>query len=56
MDIGNGCSESLVRKIAEKGGGECELVKNEEDISDKIFIYWKIPWIIVWLIYIQAKK
>ena len=36
MGIGNGCSESLVRGIAEKGGGECELVKNEEDISDKI--------------------
>ena len=35
LDIGNGCSESLVRKIAEKGGGECELVKNEEDISGK---------------------
>lgn len=36
LGIGNGCSESLVRGIAEKGGGECELVKNEEDISDKI--------------------
>jgi len=36
LGIGNGCSESLVRGIAEEGGGECELVKNEEDISDKI--------------------
>jgi len=36
LGIGNGCSESLVRGIAERGGGECELVKNEEDISDKI--------------------
>lgn len=36
LGIGNGCSESLVRGIAENGGGECELVKNEEDISDKI--------------------
>ena len=36
LGIGNGCSESLVRGIAEDGGGECELVKNEEDISDKI--------------------
>ena len=36
LGIGNGCSESLVRGIAEQGGGECELVKNEENISDKI--------------------
>ena len=36
LGIGNGCSESLVRGIAENGGGECELVKNEDDISDKI--------------------
>ena len=36
LGIGNGCDEGLVRGIALKGGGECELVKNEEDISDKI--------------------
>jgi ubiquitin len=36
LGIGNGCSETLVRGIAEKGMGECELVKNSEDISDKI--------------------
>ena len=36
LGIGNGCSETLVRGIAQKGMGECELVKNEEDISDKI--------------------
>ena len=36
LGIGNGCDESLVRGIAQNGGGECELVKNEEDISDKI--------------------
>ena len=36
LGIGNGCSESLVRGIAKEGEGDCELVKNEEDISDKI--------------------
>ena len=36
LGIGNGCSESLVRGIAKEGDGDCELVKNEEDISDKI--------------------
>ena len=36
LGIGNGCSESLVKGIAKEGEGECELVKNEEDISDKI--------------------
>ena len=36
LGIGNGCSESLVKGIAKEGDGECELVKNEEDISDKI--------------------
>ena len=36
LGIGNGCSESLVRGIASEGQGDCELVKNEEDISDKI--------------------
>ena len=36
LGIGNGCSESLVRGIAKSGDGDCELVKNEEDISDKI--------------------
>ena len=36
LGIGNGCDEGLVRGIANKGAGECELVKNEEDISDKI--------------------
>ena len=36
LGIGNGCSESLVRGIAKEGDGDCELVKNEEEISDKI--------------------
>ena len=36
LGIGNGCDEGLVRGIANKGAGECELVKNEMDISDKI--------------------
>jgi len=36
LGIGNGCSETLVKGIAKKGMGDCELVKNEEDISDKI--------------------
>ena len=36
LGIGNGCSETLVKGIAKQGMGECELVKNEEDISDKI--------------------
>ena len=36
LGIGNGCDESLVKGIANNGAGECELVKNEEDISDKI--------------------
>ena len=36
LGIGNGCSESLVRGIADKGNGDCELVKNEEEIADKI--------------------
>ena len=36
LGIGNGCSESLVRGIAINGDGDCELVKNEDDISDKI--------------------
>ena len=36
LGIGNGCSETLVKGIAKKGMGDCELVNNEEDISDKI--------------------
>ena len=36
LGIGNGCSETLVKGIAKKGMGECELVKNDEDISDKV--------------------
>ena len=36
LGIGNGCSESLVRGIGKEGDGDCELVKNEEEISDKI--------------------
>ena len=36
LGIGNGCDEFLVRGIAQKGEGECELVKNEEEIADKI--------------------
>ena len=36
LGIGNGCSENLVKGIAEKGEGDFELVKNEEEIADKI--------------------
>ena len=36
LGIGNGCSESLVKGIADNGEGEFELVKNEEEIADKI--------------------
>ena len=36
LGIGNGCSETLVRGISQKGKGECILVKNEKDISDKV--------------------
>ena len=36
LGIGNGCSESLVKGIADNGEGLFELVKNEEDIADKI--------------------
>ena len=36
LGIGNGCDEFLVRGIAQRGEGECELVKNDEDIADKI--------------------
>ena len=41
LGIGNGCSESLVRGIAQKGGGESEFVKNEEDINEKIIYLLK---------------
>ena len=34
LGIGNGCSENLVKGIADKGEGNFELVKNEE-----LFIY-----------------
>ena len=36
LGIGNGCSESLVKGIADNGEGLFELVKNEEEIADKI--------------------
>ena len=36
LGIGNGCSESLVKGIADNGEGIFELVKNEEEIADKI--------------------
>ena len=36
IGIGNGCSEKLVKGIADLGSGECELVKNELDMMDKV--------------------
>ena len=36
IGIGNGCSESLIKGIALSGNGEFELIKNEDDISDKM--------------------
>ena len=36
IGIGNGCSESLIKGIASNGDGEFELIKNEDDISDKM--------------------
>ena len=36
LGIGSGCSETLVKGIAEIGDGECELVKNENDMMDKV--------------------
>ena len=34
--IGSGCSETLVKGMAKMGLGDCELVKNEEDMMDKV--------------------
>ena len=36
LGIGSGCSEILVKGMAKIGQGECELVKNEEDMMDKV--------------------
>ena len=36
LGIGSGCSEILVKGIAEIGNGDCELVKNENDMMDKV--------------------
>ena len=36
LGIGSGCSETLVKGMAKIGLGECELVKNEEDMMDKV--------------------
>ena len=36
LGIGSGCSETLVKGIAEIGNGDCELVKNENDMMDKV--------------------
>ena len=36
LGIGNGCSENLIRGIAKCGDGDCEFVKNEEDVTDKV--------------------
>ena len=36
LGIGSGCSETLVKGIAEIGEGDCELVKNENDMMDKV--------------------
>ena len=36
LGIGSGCSETLVKGMANIGLGEYELVKNEEDMMDKV--------------------
>ena len=36
VGIGSGCSETLVKGITEIGNGDCELVKNENDMMDKV--------------------
>ncbi len=36
LGIGSGCSETLVKGMAKIGLGDCELVKNEEDMIDKV--------------------
>ena len=36
LGIGSGCSETLVKGMAKIGLGECELIKNEEDMMDKV--------------------
>ncbi len=36
LGIGNGCDEALIRGISKKGNGECEIVKDEDDLVDNI--------------------
>ncbi len=36
LGIGNGCDEALIRGISKEGNGECEIVKDEDDLVDNI--------------------
>ena len=36
LGIGNGCDEALIRGISKEGCGECEIVKNEDDLADNV--------------------
>jgi ubiquitin len=36
LGIGNGCSEDLVKKLADVGGGSCEFAENENLITQKV--------------------
>lgn len=36
LGIGNGCSETLVKGIAQEGGGNYEFVKNEIEMTEKV--------------------
>ena len=38
VGIGSGCSETLVKGIANAGSGDYELVKNEKDLMDKVVL------------------
>ncbi|CAD8098180.1 unnamed protein product [Paramecium sonneborni] len=36
LGIGNGCSEYLVKKLADVGNGKCQLVGDDEEINSKV--------------------
>ena len=36
LGIGNGCDEVLIRGISREGCGECEIVKNEDELADTV--------------------
>ena len=36
LGIGNGCDEALIRGISKEDNGECEIVKDEDDLVDNI--------------------